>query len=335
MENKISIIVPIYKVEKYLSKCIESLLVQTFKEIELILVNDGSPDSCGELCDEYAKKDNRIKVIHKKNGGISSARNAGINIATGKYIGFVDGDDYIHPNMYELLYKKAVDSSSDIVLCDYYSIEENELLENLYCNYEIEAQNYTNLEALEELFGEDRIKFVVPWNKLYKRSLFSNLQYEVGRIHEDEFIAHKVLYKSSKVTYLPIKLYYYFQRTNSIMRSRFNIKRLDRVYALKDRVDYFNKINQLNLQHKAEDRYIQSIFSNYKKVKANNIVAFKEIKEIRVDLLMNFKSLLKNPFYNKREKILWILFIINPLLYDFYVKIKERNNKTRKLKNYA
>ena len=119
MKREISIIVPIYNVEKQLSTCIESILNQTFMNFELILVDDGSPDKCGEICDEYEKKDKRIKVIHKKNGGLSDARNAGLNIATGKYIGFVDSDDIIHPQMYEKLYNCINKYNSDIIQCKF------------------------------------------------------------------------------------------------------------------------------------------------------------------------------------------------------------------------
>src|SRR5690348_8514297 len=131
MNPKISIIVPIYDVQKYLFKCIDSILAQTFTDYELILVNDGSPDSCGEICNEFAKKDKRIKVIHKKNGGLSSARNAGLEIAKGEYIGFIDSDDFIHNKMYEILYQNALFHSSDIIICDFLKVNEGEVV-----NYE-------------------------------------------------------------------------------------------------------------------------------------------------------------------------------------------------------
>ncbi|MEH7131458.1 glycosyltransferase, partial [Neobacillus drentensis] len=260
MENKISIIVPIYKVEKYLAKCVESILAQSFKEFELILVDDGSPDRCGEICEEYSKKDNRIKVIHKENGGLSSARNAGISIASGEYIAFVDSDDYLHNRMYELLYKNATENSSDIVICDYFKVRENEISDSFNLKTNVESKNFTNIEALYELYENNSENFVVAWNKLYKQKLFTDLRFEKGRIHEDEFISHKLLFKSPKVTYLPIKLYYYRQTSNSITRSPFNLKRLDAIYALKDRADFFREIKQKDLQHKAEVKYIQTLF---------------------------------------------------------------------------
>ena len=119
---KVSIVVPIYNVEKYLEQCIDSIINQTLKEIEIILVDDGSPDNCPQICDDYVKKDSRIKVVHKTNGGLSSARNAGIEIATGDYIGFVDSDDYIELDMYEKMYNIAIENNVDFVMSDYYSV---------------------------------------------------------------------------------------------------------------------------------------------------------------------------------------------------------------------
>lgn len=326
MSVKITIIVPIYKVEKYLAKCIDSILNQTFKEFELILVNDGSPDSCGEICEEYSIRDKRVKVIHKKNGGLSSARNAGINIARGEYIAFVDSDDFIHKNMYEILYTNAINTSSDIVICDYFIVSEKEIIQDESCQIKIQPKTFTNIEALRELYRDDRIKFVVAWNKLYKKSLFSKLRYKEGRIHEDEFIIHTILYECSKVSYLPVKLYFYLQTDNSIIRSPYNIKRLDRVYALRERVEFFKKIKQLKLQHHAELKYIQSLFANYKNIRMNNIPLGKELIKLRLDLLTNISTLAKNPFYKKKEKLMWLIFIVNPLIYDWYMnKFSVRN----------
>ncbi|MDR6121913.1 glycosyltransferase involved in cell wall biosynthesis [Bacillus sp. SLBN-46] len=328
MENKISIIVPIYKVQECLNKCIDSILNQSFQEFELILVNDGSPDRCGEICEDYAKKDKRVKVIHKVNGGLSSARNTGIDYATGDFIAFVDSDDYINSNMYELLYKKAIETSADIVLCDFDLVYENENNKdaNLVTNLDFVHQTFTNIEALEELYGNRNVNFVVAWNKLYRRSLFSDLRYEEGRIHEDEFIIHKLLYKSSKITYLPIKLYFYFQRNNSITGTTFSLKRLDEVYALRNRVDFFKKVKLQDLQHKAEFKYMESLFVNYRKVKINKLNTPNEFMNIKKDLFNSLIRLIQNPFNNRKEKTIWTLFITFPFIYDWYKKV-EHNKK--------
>ena len=156
---KISIIIPIYNLEKYLDKCIKSILNQTFKDFELILVNDGSTDKSGVICDNYKKVDDRIVVIHKENGGTSSARNIGIDIARGKYIGFVDGDDYIHENMYYELYENLIKNNSDISICKFVRVYDNS--EMKFSNNNLLEENYSNIEALKELYKENAVDFIV------------------------------------------------------------------------------------------------------------------------------------------------------------------------------
>ena len=177
----ISVIVPIYKVEKYLHKCIDSILAQTYTNLEIILVDDGSPDNCGKICDEYAAKDSRIKVIHQPNGGLSAARNAGLDIATGDYIGFVDSDDYIAPDMYEKLYNALVKNDADMAICDYQRFG-NELP---YDEMSLTTEVITGLQAMEKQNTVINCSFVVAWSKLYKSFIFSNVRFPVGKINED------------------------------------------------------------------------------------------------------------------------------------------------------
>lgn len=318
MKIDISIIVPIYNVEKYLKKCVQSILNQSFKNFELILVNDGSLDKCGRICDEYAKKDERIKVIHKVNGGLSSARNAGLNIASGEYIGFVDSDDYLDERMYEVLINSIRKTNSDMVICDYYIDYENE--KDISKEYDINVivKEFDNISALKELYRENGVKFVVAWNKIYKRELFDELRYENGRIHEDEILAHKLLYKCNKITYIPIKLYHYLQRENSIMNTRNNIKRLDIIYAYDERMKFFKEINKLELLKKTEYCYIVRFFEEYKKNNGDK----KETDILRKSMKKNIWSVLKNDRFIFKEKVVWILFLINTKLYDKYIVMK-------------
>ena len=214
----ISIIVPVYNVEKYLKRCIDSILNQTFKDFELILVNDGSTDGCKEICNQYEKLDNRIKVIHKENGGLSSARNAGLDIAKGKYIGFVDSDDYINVNMYQNLLDKLIKNKSDLVICKLVRVKDN--YKETINKSKIVEKNYDNLQALQELYNINSIDFIVAWNKLYKSELLKDIRYPVGKKYEDEFVIHKILNKCKKVTFINKELYYYYQRDDSIMGRR-------------------------------------------------------------------------------------------------------------------
>ena len=203
--KKISVIVPIYKVEKYIHRCIDSIINQTYKNLEIILVDDGSPDSCPRICDEYAKKDKRIKVIHKENGGLSDARNKGVDIATGDYIAFVDSDDYIHPNMYEVLIYELEKNNSDIALCKYKIVyEKSKIKTEIDGKFEVYSLN--NLQALDSMYGKDGVDFIVAWNKLYKKDLFNKIRYPVGKIHEDEYTTYKLLFASKNVIYIEYEL---------------------------------------------------------------------------------------------------------------------------------
>ncbi|MFD2214021.1 glycosyltransferase family 2 protein [Metabacillus endolithicus] len=322
----ISIIVPIYKVEKYLSNCIDSILDQTFTDFELILVNDGSPDNCGLLCDEYAKEDDRIRVIHKENGGLSSARNAGIDVARGEYFAFVDSDDFIHKKMYEILYNVAKREKSDIVLCDYILANEEESYNLTEYVFYDEVQNFSNMQVLMQLYSSNGVKFVVAWNKLYKKELFDGLRYEEGRIHEDEFIAHRILYKSSKVTFVPVNLYFYLQTHNSIIRSSFNVKKLDAIYAQKERITFFKQIGQFDLRYKAEMVYVKTFFKNYYRAKYDTSINNKNLRKLKRNFRSTIGTLLKNPFYNKKEKSVWLLFILSPYLFELYLKMRNNLN---------
>src|SRR5690625_3020192 len=215
MDIEISIIVPVYNLERYLPKCIDSILAQTFTNFELILVNDESTDASGEICEKYASIDHRIKVIHKKNGGVASSRNAGLEVAKGQYIGFVDNDDYISKYMFETLYNNAKTYSSDIVVCDYSNVYERSSQDMELFTTDYQIQHYNNIEGLNQLYTTNNITFVVPWNKLYKKHLFDNTQYKFGSINDDENIVHELLYHSHKTTYIQSSLYYYVQRIRS------------------------------------------------------------------------------------------------------------------------
>lgn len=249
MEKLISVIVPIYNVEKYLSKCIDSILAQTYKNIEIILVDDESPDECSRICDEYKKREHRIKVIHKKNGGLSDARNAGLKIAMGDYIGFVDSDDYIDKDMYQVLIDNINSYDSDISACSVKKFyEDDDITKNKIENKDIYLFN--GEEALKDLIEEGMLKQTV-WNKLYKKDVIEDIYFEVGKIHEDEFWTYQIFGKSSKIVYTDEKLYYYLQRSGSIMDKQFSEQRLDGLEARYNRLNYIKqKYSKLELEAK-------------------------------------------------------------------------------------
>lgn len=222
MKPLISIIVPIYKVEKYLDKCVESLVNQTYTNLEIILVDDGSPDCCPEMCDKWAEKDSRIKVIHKPNGGLSDARNAGMKVANGEFVLFVDSDDWIERNMIEVLYNEIVHSDSDIVACGIRMVWDDGSPDKILTEACGKRVFNSKEEAMTSLMQEMCILQTV-WNKLYKRKNIENILFPVGKINEDEFWTWKAIASSNKVVYIDVPLYNYLQRSGSIMRnSNFN-----------------------------------------------------------------------------------------------------------------
>lgn len=238
----ISIVVPVYNVEKYLTRCIESICKQSYKFIEIILVDDGSSDSSGELCDKYKKQDNRITVIHKSNGGLSDARNAGIDVAKGEYISFIDSDDYIDPYMIEKLYESIKRTDSDISICNFKYVNEDGIEINNKGKYFNENKVIFGSENIEKnLIFNNSVHWVVAWNKLYRRRIFDDLRYKTGIIHEDEFIVHYIYGKAKKVVCITDELYFYVQRNNSITKSEISIKSYDICEALTDRAEFYNR----------------------------------------------------------------------------------------------
>jgi len=234
MHPLISVIIPVYKVEAYIAKCVDSVLSQTYANIEIILVDDGSPDGCYKICEDYVQKDHRVKVIHKENGGLSSARNAGLDIARGEYIGFVDSDDYIAADMYQKLLEAIKKEKADLAICDTVVIYEKEDVE-VYKPLKDETLN--KFEAFEALL--DGFNVITVWNKLYSKHIFKNLRFPDGRIHEDEFIVHRVFNACAKIVTISDKLYYYVKRQGGIMLSGYTLKRLDAWYAFYDRYLFF------------------------------------------------------------------------------------------------
>jgi len=235
----ISVIVPVYKVENYLDRCIQSIVNQTYKNMEIILVDDGSPDNCPVICDAWAKKDSRIRVIHKENGGLSDARNAGLEIAHGELIGFVDSDDWIDPEMYERLARTLYDDKSDIAACTVEMFWEDETPNRLLTVQEHEILERT--EAQLALLYETKLKHPV-WYKLYKKSVIEGIPFEVGKQHEDVFWTYQVYGRADRVSIIDHIGYYYLQRESGIMGNcTYTVKRLDAIEAFERRYEYISE----------------------------------------------------------------------------------------------
>ena len=235
-ENKlISIVVPIYKVEAYLNRCVESIVNQTYQKLEIILVDDGSPDKCPRMCEKWAEKDNRIRVVHKENGGLSDARNAGMRVATGDYISFIDSDDYISLEFIETLYNIAKTQTADIVECS---------VANCYEDGRVDAFEDDSLlfslnteSALSGLIAETPFHQHV-WNKLYRSSIALKVPFAVGKLNEDEFWTYQVFGQAKRVAKINKTMYFYLQRSGSIMGEGYNIRRLDALEGKANRQRY-------------------------------------------------------------------------------------------------
>lgn len=248
MENSemplISIIVPAHNVERYIGECLESLYRQSYKNLEIIVVNDGSTDSTGEMIRQCQKKDNRVVVIDQENRGISSARNTGIAHAKGEYIAFVDADDFVHEKMYEQLYNQLMQDHCAIAMCTYCAVDEygrkkkQNILDPESRIYEMESFFSAMMENIR-----NQHTFVVVWNKLYERSLFDNIRFPVGKNHEDQWIVHPLIYEAKRVTYINKPLYYYRVRNHSIMHSGFSMGRFENFFARLDRIQFFERKN--------------------------------------------------------------------------------------------
>lgn len=277
MQPLISVIIPIYKVEDYLKQCIDSVINQSYKHLEIILVDDGSPDNCGKICDEYANKDKRIKVIYKENGGLSDARNAGINVAKGDYIAFVDSDDWIHQEMCEKLITIAIEEEADIVECKFKSVYKREYMDEDNINQKVKVFN--NIEALKNHFyGQDLYRCV--WNKIYKRELFNNIRFPKGIEAEDLHTTYKLFYKAKKIAFTEYIGYYYYIRKDSIM-GKADISLIISVFeGMKEQQSFIAK-NIPILKRRVDNLYMNCLLKTIvcldKKNIPNNYVNYKNI----------------------------------------------------------
>lgn len=275
---KISVIVPVYNVEAYLPRCIDSILAQSFKYFELILVDDGSPDNCGKICDDYSKKDDRIVVIHKENGGLSAARNAGLDWSfansNSEWIAFIDSDDWVHKDYLKILYTSCLENNTLISICGFQ-----------YTSGTIDDTDMVNSSLRiiipEEIWCSEQLLSILAWNKLYKKELWINIRFPIGKQHEDEFTTHRLLFQCDYISFLPFPLYYYFQREDSIMRKPWNLKRLDAIEALQSQIDFFDIKGIDSCYLYSIRRYFDNIIACISLMKKNGFNLFYQMKYIR------------------------------------------------------
>ncbi len=256
MEGKISIIIPVYKVEKYVERCIKCIQDQTYTNWEAIFVEDGSPDRSGEICDRYAAKDERIKVVHKENEGVAAARNTGLANVTGEYIAFIDSDDYAHPKYLEVLMKLLTENDADLAICGYELSMGSHIGEGKALG-ELEIMNSS--QAVAKIIENQQ--FCSPWSKLYKKRLFEHITYPEGAIYEDLGTAFEIFQAADKIVYQNIPLYYYFQVSESITRSEFHYGKLDEAKALKHQYEFVRE-HFPELKDAAKYKYLYNVYGH-------------------------------------------------------------------------
>lgn len=317
---EVSIIVPVYQVEKYIRQCVDSILAQTFTDFELILVDDGSKDMSGKICDEYAGMDGRVKVIHKENGGLSDARNIGMDQAVGHYFMFVDSDDYIAPTMVECLYENISNEKADIAACNYLYFFENDRKKDFSTN--INAEILTGKEIFYNRKNERNYGvWTVAWNKLYKKETFGKVRFRFGKYHEDEFWANDIYQMDIKVVMIPECLYYYRQRDNSIMGKKNIEKNFDIIEAFQERIYIYLKNEKYADQAYKVMVYSLEYLEESKRLATNNNekIEFTQAEKRTKDIVKQ----LKKRKLSKIQKVSLMFMGINPC-FVFSIGIKFR-----------
>ena len=323
MHDLISVIIPVYKVEKYLCRCVDSVLEQTYTNMEIILVDDGSPDNCPVMCDEYARQDSRVKVIHQENAGLSGARNAGIDMAQGQWLAFVDSDDYLAADFLERLYQACVDTGSSLSVCRWEYVRGETIPEHGTG----ETRVYTGREMLANLYVPDGAYFVVAWNKLYRKELFEDIRYPLGRIHEDEATTYRIYDKVKKAAYVDRSLYGYFVTPVSITRG-FNPKRMDWVTAVAERLDFFEQKGYTELMVPGLQALADGSIDIWFGLRDQLPGSEKQQEEIRTLIREGLRRVKKYGKFPLRTEIGYRLFLTWPGLYRKLLnQVKNENGK--------
>lgn len=332
MKPLISVIIPIYKVEKYLPRAIESVITQSYSNLEIILVEDGSPDACGSICDEYAGHDSRIRVIHKENGGLSDARNAGLDQMNGEYVVFLDSDDYIAPYFIEELYRALDETGADVSFCKYAVVKKEDTSEE---EKRLRRPRRGEFPRPQEMFVYDRKQlllnmydqnhkdatyFIVSWNKLYKASLWENIRFPKGKIHEDEATTYKVFDRASLGTYVTAPMYGYFNAPSSITRDAFSVKRLDWMEALTDRIHFFEEKKEYDIAAPGIRARADGAIKYFYPLKEKVAHSEQEQKELKGYVKEALKADEKYHNLTSRNKLGYRLFLISPALYRAVLK---------------
>ena len=324
MDELISVIVPVYRVEEYLGRCMDSVLAQDYANYEVILVDDGSDDGCPAMCDSYAAADERVRVIHQENMGLSGARNSGIDAARGGWISFIDSDDYITEDFLSTLHAACVESGSVMAVCRWEYVQGGAIPQSGDGRLEVRSGQ----DMLSMLYGQDGAYYVVAWNKLYRKELFGEIRYPCGRIHEDEATTYKLYDLAEKAVYVDRALYGYFVAPQSITRG-FNLKRTDWVKAQAERMDYFESKGYTQLMVPGLKAFFDGAIDIYFGLVDHVPEASREQQEeIKTYIRQGFKRVRAYGRFHLRTWIGYRLFLSFPLLYRRLLdRVKDENGK--------
>lgn len=301
----VSIIVPIYKVESYLRRCLDSIVNQTYTNLEIILVDDGSPDACPQICDEYAAKDKRIMVIHKENGGLSDARNAGLDTCKGNYISFVDSDDWVTKNYIECLLNIAISEDADITIGNHFFAYKGHIDKAT----PFKSSAYSQKEAINQIITQQTLSWGASWGKIYKKRIFDNYKFPIGKVHEDDYTSYKFVYEAKKIFCINQYLYYYFQRDNSISKTDTTYDFTD---VMEEQFTFLCQNKELKLAESTAINLCWRYLNKYYTNKSTN-----EKKKI----FFYFSELKKLPIFHIKNRIQLYPFASFPFIYLFCKKI--------------
>lgn len=305
----ISIIVPVYNIQKYVPRCINSIISQTYNNIEIIIVNDGSKDNSSRICRDYAKTDSRIVLIEKENGGLSSARNAGMAVMKGEFISFIDGDDFVAPNFIEVLCFFAQQYSAEIVQCQIIQGREDEFpLEVLI--KDIAVERYSGKEYLRNLYNIRGMECVA--NKLFHKNIFRTILFPLNRINEDVAVTYKLIYKSEKIVYVKAPLYYYFLSPNSIMRGTFHINKLSGLLSFEERMNFLIEKEEVALHNRSLQQYEAVLLKFYYNMRKYYPKEQSIQKDLKKKLRTTYKAMLPTSEIKLIVKLLTFFAVLLP-----------------------
>lgn len=314
----VSVIIPAYNAEKYLGFCLDTVIAQTHKKLEIIVINDGSKDNTGKICDEYAEKDSRIRVIHQENHGVAFARNVGLDEAAGEYIAFIDSDDYVKSNYIEVLLKTCTENCSNITICKSIDTYKRELFD-LPVSYN--ARTYESMFLLQNISYLD-VCYEVVISMIFHKSVFDNLRFPVGLIYEDSYIYYDLIKNAGKITFIDTVLYYYYLSSNSIMRSDFSVKKYDILTSYEKKLEVLKRNNcKQSYQIVSRDylytvsgmigqtKYCDKFTAEFKKDKIKELrKKYRELKRINKN----------NPYFKGRFKLVSDLLYLFPIIKKFH-----------------